>query len=225
MTARKSDVERAIEEGVEIMFLTVPFQIKSDNYGRVTHIEYTKLLPIEAKQSEIYSKIPGSGDMIEAQLVIAAYERKPDLYYLCHEENPDYQFKTSNKWTLVANKDTLLAGPPNVFTAGDMYTGRATVISAVADGRRAARSIHYMLIKKDIPIPENLQRKINTKSIIKNIQVPEHIPKLTVPEIPAEIRKLALRRDLVGKIPKDQVITEAKRCLKCGTTCYDHLKE
>ena len=151
---------------------------------------------------------------------MAAYERKPDLYYLCHKENPAYKLKASSKWTLIANKDTLLAGSPNVFTAGDMYTGRATVISAVADGCKAARSIHYMLSQKNIPIPKNLQRKINTKSIIKNVQVPEHIPKLTVPEIPAETRKLALRRDLVGAIPKEQVITEAKRCLNCGTTCY-----
>ncbi|MCD4742653.1 MAG: FAD-dependent oxidoreductase, partial [Desulfobacteraceae bacterium] len=226
MSARKSDVERAMEEGVEIMFLTVPFQIKSDNYGHVTYIEYSQLLPIEGKNgAKIYNKIPGSGDMLEAQLVIAAYERKPDLYYLCHEEKPDYQFKTSGKWTLTANKDTLLAGDPNVFTAGDMYTGRATVINAVADGRKAARSIHYMLSQGEIPIPENLQRKINTKSIIKNIEVQEHIPKLIVSETPAEFRKLSLRRDIAGKLPKDLIIKEARRCLNCGTICYDQSKK
>jgi formate dehydrogenase (NADP+) beta subunit len=221
MSARKSDVNRAMEEGVEILFLSLPFRVKSDRYGTVTHLEYSKLMPIEGKKSEIYNKVPGSGDMVEAQLIIAAYERKPDLYNLLHEERPDYKFKVSEKWTLNADKDTLLAGKPNVFTAGDMYTGRATVINAVADGRRAARSIHFMLSRGMIPIPDNLQRKINTKSILKNVQISEHIPRVVVSEVPVEIRKCSLTQDIVGTITKEQVANEAKRCLCCGTTCYN----
>ncbi|MCD4721980.1 MAG: RnfABCDGE type electron transport complex subunit B [Desulfobacula sp.] len=222
MSARKSDVERAMEEGVKIMFLTIPFRVRSDNYGGVTHIEYMQLIPLEGKKkSEIYSKVPDSEDMIEAQWIIAAYERKPDLYYICHEANHNYNFKASDKWTLVADKDTLLAGESNVFTAGDMYTGRATVISAVADGRRAARSIHFMLSTGAIPIPENLHRKINTKSILKKVKVSQQIPKVVVSEIPAEIRRCSLTQDIVGTITEEQVQTEAERCLCCGTTCYN----
>ena len=137
---------------------------------------------------------------------IAAYERKPDLYYICHEANHGYHFKASDKWTLIADRDTLLAGDSNMFTAGDMYTGRATVISAVADGLRAARSIHFMLSQGKIPIPNNLQRKINTKSILKNVQISEQIPKVAVSEVPAEIRRCSLTQDIVGTITKEQAI-------------------
>jgi len=59
-----------------------------------------------------------------------------------------------------------------------MYTGRAIVISAVADGRRAERSIHFMLSTEEIPIPENLHRKINTKSILKKVRYRSRFLKL-----------------------------------------------
>ena len=82
-----------------------------------------------------------------------------------------------------------------------------------------------MLSESTIPISDKLQRKINTKNIIKNVEVAGHIPKLIVPEIPAEIRKLALKKGLVGKTLKEQIIKKARRCLNCGTTCYDQSKK
>lgn len=57
---------------------------------------------------------------------------------------------------LGAERFSQLAAAPNIFTAGDMHTGRSTVISAVAGGRLSAGSIHYLLTAGSISRPDNL---------------------------------------------------------------------
>ena len=79
-----------------------------------------------------------------ADLVINAYERLPDLTVLFESKKKKYHFKITPKATLSAAKFSQLAAA-NIFTAGDLQTGRATVINAVAGGRMAARSIHTLL--------------------------------------------------------------------------------
>ncbi|MFH1154020.1 MAG: FAD-dependent oxidoreductase [Pseudomonadota bacterium] len=222
MSARKRDVERAMEEGVSIEFQAVPVRVLTDFDGNATDLEYVRTEALDKTQARtgMGKKIPGSETVLKAGLIIAAFERKPDLHYLIAEAR-EYGFKATRQGTLDADRDTLMASPAGVFTAGDLFTGRSTVINAVADGRRAARSIHYHLTRNTIPIPSNLHRKLNTDCIIKDVRVSEHIPRVTVEEVPANIRILSLDQDIIGTITKAQAVQEARRCLRCGTTCFD----
>ena len=221
MSARKNDVTRAIEEGVVIHFLTSPTRIYSDENGNVSDIEYGYVEPVTKKKGAIGKKISGSEKKIAVTRIISAYERKPDLEYLLNVQKNEYDFTSSPKWTLDAEKNTLMASLPNIFAAGDMHTGRASVIGAVAGGRRAARSIHYLLTQGTIPYSDKIQKRINSKSILRKVPISEHIPKVMVQELPVSIRKKSFIEEVQGTITETQALKEASRCLRCGTLCND----
>ena len=111
---------------------------------------------------------------------------------------------------------------PHVFTAGDMHTGRASVIKAIGGGRRAARSIHYYVTEGRIPVLENLQRKVIPESILRHVEVPEYIPRVRIQEVPVEVRRHSFTEEVKGSITDVQALLEANRCLQCGSICYDH---
>jgi NADPH-dependent glutamate synthase beta subunit-like oxidoreductase len=209
-----------MEEGVSMEFLAVPSRVRTDDQGNATGLEYYRTEAAESSRQGMGVRVPGSEACIRAELIIAAFERKPDLHHLLTEAAA-FGFKPSRRGTLYADPDTLMASPSGVFAAGDLYTGRSTVINAVADGRRAARSIHFHLTRGTIPIPDDLYRRLNTESILKDVRVREHLPRVTVNEIPAPIRIRSMEQDIIGTITDVQAMQEAGRCLRCGTTCYD----
>jgi hypothetical protein len=115
----------------------------------------------------------------------------------------------------------LLAAAPNIFTAGDFHTGRATVVGAVGGGRRAARSIHFYLTSGRIPIAPLLQRRINPNSILKTVLVTSSTPRITARELPVEVRRASFAEEVEATIESQPAAEEAGRCLRCGTICYD----
>ena len=222
MSALKRDVIRAMEEGVDILFSTIPTRIISGPDHKVSAIELCRVVPAEKKKKSAGgNKIQGSESVIEAGLIISAYERKPDIDFLFSGQPDGYRFQASSQSTLAADRLTLLASKPDIFAAGDMHTGRASVIEAVAGGRMAARSIHLFLTRHKIPLPRNIQTRINPKSILKDIRVSGHIPKVTVKERDIEVRKNSFVEEVMGTISHDQAAMEASRCLRCGTLCND----
>jgi len=225
MSARNRDVNRALEEGVTIYFKKRPMRILSNTLGCVTGLVYTPSMT-NAEESEKSAGIinnRGSHALLNAELIIAAIERKPDLTSLVGDKNAKHSFEITQNGTLSADRFSQLAAEPNIFAAGDLHTGRATVIGAVAGGRLAARSIHYFLNDETIQLPKNIQRKINPKSILKNIIVSEMLPRISISELPVAMRCQSFVEEVIDTIDYAQAQTEAKRCLQCGTHCYDRL--
>jgi formate dehydrogenase beta subunit len=215
-----------MEEGAHILFLTQPTRVKADTAGHVSHLEYTRLTEsVQARSGNIRtSAVPGSETMLQTDMVIVALERKPDLFCI-HDAEKALALKETAYRTLDVDEDTMQTTLPHVFAAGDLHTGRATVINAVAGGRRAARSIHYFLTQKKIPIPENLQRKIIPKSILKHVSVTDHIPRVRIREVPVEIRCRSFAEEVKGSISESSALLESRRCLNCGLICYDSGRE
>lgn len=226
MSANKRDIDRAMEEGVHILFLTQPTRVEADTAGHVTHLKYCRLTEQAEADAEkiVPSPIPGSEALLQADTVIVAMERKPDLACLYDADKP-FPFKETAHHTLAVNADTLQTALPHVFAAGDLHTGRATVIKAVAGGRQAARSIHYFLTRGRIPVPENLQKKIIRKSILKHVTVTDHIPRVRIREVPVEIRRRSFSEEVKGSISQSNALLESRRCLNCGLVCYDSGKD
>ena len=200
MSARKRDVDRALEEGVDIYYMTRPVRILSDSIGHVVGITYCCLQKIEdeSNEGEEKVKIKGPDAHMCADLVINAYERLPDLTDLLESEKQNYHFKITPKATLSAVKFSQLAAA-NIFAAGDLQTGRATVINAVAGGRMAARSIHTLLTTGRVAMPADLQKKINSQSILKDVHLSRSIPKITIPELPVTLRCRSFVEEVVAR--------------------------
>jgi NADPH-dependent glutamate synthase beta subunit-like oxidoreductase len=223
MSANRRDIDRAMEEGAQILFLSVPQRVVSNEAGMVTHLEYIRMEPNDEGKDK-YIPIPNSQTLIDADLLVAALERKPDLSCLYDKAN-NCRFEITKDQTLAADEDTLQTTIPHVFAAGDIHTGRASVIKAIGGGRRAARSIHYYITEGTIPVPENLQRKVIPESILRQVEVPEYIPRVRIQEIPVEVRRNSFTEEVKGSITDVQALLEASRCLQCGSICYDHDKD
>ncbi|MEJ2040001.1 MAG: FAD-dependent oxidoreductase [Desulfosarcinaceae bacterium] len=222
MSARKRDVDRALEEGVSILFCTAPLRIDSDDQGHVRAVTFGRLEPEHDDRGRIlrYRPVPQTSDTLDSDLVVPAYERKPDLTCLLGGPEGASRFSFSRQATLQADGNTLLAAGPNVFTAGDVHTGRATVVRAVAGGRLAARSIHGLLTTGRLPDDRGVQKKINPKSILKDVTVSRSVPRVSVGELPAELRRSSFAEEVVADLTRHQALTEAGRCLQCGSYCY-----
>jgi len=222
MSARKRDVTRALEEGVCIDFMTLPVRILTGVDGRVEQVLCQRLEPAPEGSDRPARPLPlpGSERCLAADVVIVAYERKPDLSYLLENEDQGVHFQATRAETLAARDVTLLAAAPDIFAGGDMRTGRATVIGAVAEGRMAARSIHHLITTGHLPPSEDVALKLNPRSILKNIHPPPGPARATIRELPVALRTRSFTEEVVGTISDLQAAEEAQRCMLCGSLCY-----
>ena len=223
MTANKNGVDRALECGVQILFLAETRSMVSGGDGRISHVEYVRYeLEGEGKKAKPVL-IADSETRIEADMVIVALERYPDLETVCAPGSGCEELEISKKTgTVAANEDTLLTNLPDVYVCGEAHTGRSWVIDAVEGGRKVARSIHFKLTTGEIPVPDNLQKKVIIESILKNMKVKHDIPRVRVQETPVEERRHSFSEEVKGPISDKEALRESSRCLHCGITCYDY---
>ena len=134
MPAFRSEIERAQAEGVEFHTRTKPVRLVGER-GRVTGFEGEgirwkvpgSLAPTNAEE------IPGSGFSLPADTVIEAIGQGPlDRY-------PG--LAATDRGFLKIDPETLATSIPGVFAGGDIVSGGATVVQAVAEGKKAAVAI------------------------------------------------------------------------------------
>lgn len=141
MPAYREEVEAAEEEGVRMYYLTAPLRVLGEN-GRVKALECMRMELGECDASGRCRPIPikGSEFTIKVDTVILAISQVPDLSWV-----PEGKLEISKKKTLAADPRTGSTKQKGVFAGGDCVTGPATVVEAIAAGKRAARAIHEYL--------------------------------------------------------------------------------
>jgi len=147
MPARREEVINAKEEGVNFMFLAAPIRFLGDERGNVRKVECIRMRLGEPDESGRRRPIPISGSefTLDADTVIVAIGQNPNPLPVRGER----EIKITSHGTIVVNPETGETGRPGVFAAGDIVTGNATVISAMAGGKKAARAIHKFLMGDD----------------------------------------------------------------------------
>jgi glutamate synthase (NADPH/NADH) small chain len=141
--ARVEELEHAIEEGIEFLWLTNPVEIIGNSAGWVTGMRVQKMELGEPDSSGRRRPVPveGSEYLLDVDTVI---------YALGTTANPIIAQTTPglkvNKWGYIeVDERTGMTSIPGVFAGGDIVTGAATVILAMGAGRRAARGmLEYM---------------------------------------------------------------------------------
>lgn len=143
MPARVEEVEHAKEEGVEFLTLHNPVEYIGDGEGRVKQIRLQKMALGEPDASGRRSPVAvdGSEYIIDADTVVVSVGVSPNP--LIPQSLPD--LKVSRWGTLEVNPDTLQTSIPDIFAGGDIVRGGATVILAMGDGRKAAKSMDKYL--------------------------------------------------------------------------------
>jgi glutamate synthase (NADPH/NADH) small chain len=141
--ARAEEIVHAEEEGVIFDFLTLPVRILGDEKGNVTGMECIRMRLGEPDESGRRRPIPieNSNFIIKVDMVIDA---------LGTMANPLVARSATgvrtNKWGYFeVDEKTCATSREGIFAGGDIIRGSATVISAIGDGKKAARAIDEYL--------------------------------------------------------------------------------
>ncbi len=214
MPAEPFEVEEALREGVEMLFLMAPNSIALKNGKKV--IDCIKMKLGEPDRSGRRRPVPidGSNTLIEADTIIGAIGQSTNTQFLYN----DLPVKL-NKWGDVEiNGKTMQTSESNVFAGGDCVTGPATVIQAVAAGRHAAESMDAFLTlgyakesREDYSCSRGSMEDLPKWEYEAMPRVARH----AMPSISDEARKGTFTEVELGLSEKD-ARDEARRCLRCG---------
>ncbi len=203
-----SEIDQALNEGIKIRYLTLPTKIL-DNDGKVAGLQCIRTQVGEADSRGRRELIPleGSEFVIDGDIIIRATGQVPDLTFL------DHKFKTTRWNLLVVDACTLQTSVPGVFAGGDVVTGHATVVEAIAAGKTAAASIDSYLRGEKF---EGYRRPRSRKRI-EPIQLTKKEEELKRPKMPLLRidKRLQSFKEVELGYTEEMAIREAKRCRRC----------
>jgi NADH-quinone oxidoreductase subunit F len=155
-----------------------------------------------------------------ANLIVSAIGQKPDLTFLTGINS----LSISERGLIKVDADTLATSQPGIFAAGDNVTGPATVIDALAAGKRAAISIDRYLRGKNLEQwhQENPEAGFRGEKKIWWCEITRD-ERQKIPQLPIEERSFKFDEVELG-LTQQLAIKEASRCLKCGIFAYMDLK-
>jgi glutamate synthase (NADPH/NADH) small chain len=143
MPARAEEVRHARDEGIQFLCLTNPVALLGDDQGRLRAMCCLKMELGESDESGRRAPVPVPGSEFDLPVQMAVIALGTGANPLVQSTTPDLQ--TNRKGYIAADPQTLATSKRGVFAAGDIVTGSATVILAMAAGRKAARSIDEYL--------------------------------------------------------------------------------
>jgi glutamate synthase (NADPH/NADH) small chain len=143
MPARAEEVKHAREEGIEFHCLTNPVAFLGDDRGWLRSVRCIRMAPGEPDASGRRSAVPVPGSEFDLPVQMAVIAVGTSANPLVQSTTPD--LNTNARGYIAADADTLETSKRGVFAAGDIVTGSATVILAMAAGRKAARAINDYL--------------------------------------------------------------------------------
>ena len=136
MSATKVEINDAKEEGVKFELFKSPIEITDEG---VIFID-TKKIDDERKTMV---NIEGSEKLMQADSVIIAISQSPKNNIVSNTENLDV-----NKHGLLLTDEVGHTTREGVFASGDVVTGAKTVVEAVANAKKVAKSIEEYCNKK-----------------------------------------------------------------------------
>jgi NADH-quinone oxidoreductase subunit F len=207
MPAYESEIHEAIAEGVEIIELVSPVRFIRGKKDSVAKIECIRMKLGEFDSTGRRKSIPisGSNFIIEVNNVIPAVSQYSDLPFIKKEE-----IGVTSWGTFIIHDDTLMTTMEGVFAGGDVARGPDTVISAIADGKKAAVSIDLYLGGKG---KLNKGPKISIPDLFDEDEIVSH-ERFPLDMLPAD-KRMNLDSEVVLGYHKLNAIAESMRCLRC----------
>jgi glutamate synthase (NADPH/NADH) small chain len=142
MPARAEEVAHAGEEGVRFRFLASPTRFDgADGWLRSVEVQEMRLGEPDAEGRARPEPVPGATETLACDVAIISIGNRPNP--ILATSTPE--LATTDRGTLVVDPDTGATSMPGVYAGGDITSGGATVILALAAGRRAAAAIDEWL--------------------------------------------------------------------------------
>ena len=208
MPAYEEEIEEGLREGLKIHPSVGPKSFVGTG-GRVTGVQTVRCTSVFDAQHRFNPQFEaGSETVIPCDTVILAIGQASDLSFLTPEDGVE----TARQGTIKIDPETLMSTAPGIFAAGDIAFGPRLIISAVADGKKAAAEIDRYLRGPDWkPKPKYVQ--ITVLDHHEMAEGFDEYSRLGVPTIPLE-RRTGVTEVETG-YTEEQARTEASRCLQC----------
>lgn len=218
MPADPLEIDGAIEEGVEIIYLGSPVQVIGED-GRVKAVEFIRneLGPPDKSGRRRPVPVEGSNFTLEADLVLTAISESPDAALA-----KMLDLKTTKWGSIETDELTAASSREGVFAGGDVVLGPSSVIQAIEQGKRAAKAIHNYLngraagegIEKREKRPNPL-----TEGDLRKLKKDTPVAERRRPEEPAPAQRAAGFDEVEHIFTEEEARTEAMRCLSCADCC------
>jgi NADPH-dependent glutamate synthase beta subunit-like oxidoreductase len=200
MPAFRDEVEKAMEEGIEFQFLTLPTEVSEAN-GKIT----LKCVRMQLGSPDASGRpqpvpMPGSDFTSTFEAVMKAIGEKPDTSLLPAEFRQKARKGASSAHLL----------GKNLFAGGDFITGPSTVVQAIASGREAARLIEQSFKGCQPPAKQGgTDQDFSSPSF-------EVAPRIRIPVLPVSERIKNMDVEDIPSLNLVEIETEASRCFDCG---------
>ena len=206
MPAAPEEVEEALHEGVKITFLAAPNRIRVKN--KHLELECLRMKLGEPDTSGRRRPVPIAGSEFASDFdnIIASIGQAPEI-------PAQLGVKLARGDVIRTDAQTLATSREGAFAGGDVVTGPASVIEAIAQGRQAASSIDKYLGGSGI-IDESLipTEKVNPRLGSDDDFADRHQP--TMPCLHTK-QRLADFAEVELGYTEATAIEEANRCLRC----------
>jgi NADPH-dependent glutamate synthase beta subunit-like oxidoreductase/formate hydrogenlyase subunit 6/NADH:ubiquinone oxidoreductase subunit I/ferredoxin len=212
-----SEAHEAIEEGAKMIFQAGPTRVLVDSNNKVTGVEFIRMQAgaPDASGRRRPEPAPGTEFVVECDRVLLAIGQGPQLAWI----GAGNDGVAGNRGKLQADAVTFETGRPGVFGTGDVRIGSATVVQAIAEGRRCAYAVDAFLKGKDLAELRNRQTLAEVEPTFLSIAPYTDEPKEARHRLKAIPARERTKNYTEYEIPYTaaEVMAESTRCLQC--TC------
>ncbi|HEX9657414.1 MAG TPA: FAD-dependent oxidoreductase [Bacteroidota bacterium] len=215
MPAARDEIEQAVEERIHVHVRKGPSKILGRD-GKVVAFETIDCVSVFDDQKRFNPKFaPGTEKIMDVDTVIMAIGQTSDLSWVGSEDG----IEVTSRNTIKVDPTTLATTAPGIFAGGDVSFGPRNAIDAIANGKKAARSIHKYLTKQEVRGVEvgfherEVEIIIHKTSEYKRIWGFEKFERVPIPTLPID-RRIGVAQVEIG-YTENQACREASRCLHC----------
>lgn len=206
MPAGEDEVVIAAAEGVKFQFLASPGRVVAKD-GSLVGLECLQVALGEPDDGGRRRPVPmpGTEFVVPAGLILAAVGQQADLDRMPASD------AMIERGLVIADAETTMTLHEAVFAAGDVVTGPATVVEAIAAGHRAAEAIIGYLGGRGM-------QAAGVDVDPAELGVPDPVPP-TAERVDPKIKLPGAGREFAEveqAFEDSEAIAEASRCLRCG---------
>ena len=208
MPAADDEIAEAAEEGVSFRFLASPAEILGDGKAETLRIELMELRGGKPAGTGVY-------ETMNVSAVISAVGQEIELNGISVD--------TGAKGTVTVTLPSFQTSEADVFAGGDVVTGPKFAIDAIAAGKEGAISIHRYVHPGQSQVIGRDHRDykaMNPATAGVAIDGFDTAPRQKASGGSAKDAEKTFR-DLRGTLTEEQLKTETRRCLDCGTAVVD----
>jgi len=215
MPASREEIQDALDERVQIHTRRGPNRIIARN-GMVAGLETIACTSVFDKTGRFNPQFAeGTEESLEADTVIMAIGQTADLTWV----RPEDGIELTPRNTIKVDPGTLATTAPGIYAGGDVSFGPRNAIEAVANGKKAAQSIHaYLAGGPDVDVRVSLTTR-SAEIVVADtgkygrMWGYEQFPRVPIPALPID-RRIGVAQIELG-YSEEQARQESARCLHC----------